>query len=317
MRERVISAWRWLPLPVRAFVAAFVVLNIGSTLGVLPLAGNVRFLPAVPWALPVTVVVMAAFWHYFCGGGYPAATRAARREATRRKTMPARVWRATVLPIVLSLLTVVSLRLALPSVVPMDAPGIPVDLQPLSFATLIGLIGSLALSSGVAEEVAFRGYLQTPLEKAWGVWPAILVTGVAFWFAHGDKVTWSHLPFHLVVSIVLGLAVYLTNSLLPAIIGHVLGDALLIPVYVFHAPRSIWLALSARPLWEGRADTFVARTELVVRGLDPAALFVAGDAPPFALLAWVFLASAVLTACALLRLAHVTRRADRLEAHGT
>ena len=80
MRDRVMSAWRWLPLPVRALIAAFVVLNIGSTLGLLPLAGNIRFLPTVPWAFPVTVIVMAVFWHYFSGGGgYPAATRAARR----------------------------------------------------------------------------------------------------------------------------------------------------------------------------------------------------------------------------------------------
>jgi len=225
MAARLMAAWRWLPLLVRAPIVAFVVLNIGTTAGVLPLLGNTRFLPGVPWSLPATLLVMAAFWYYFTGGGYPAATRAVRQEATRLKSLPWPIWRAVVLPLLLSLVTVTSLRLALPSILSVEAPKIAIDLSSYPVATVIGLLVSLALSAGIAEEVAFRGYLQQPLEEAYGIVPALLLTGFAFWLAHADKATLTHLPFHLVASIVLGLSAYLTKSLLPAIIGHAAGDA--------------------------------------------------------------------------------------------
>jgi len=253
--------------------------------------------------------VMAVFWYYFTGGGYPTATRALRQDVTRLKSLPWPVWRAAVLPLLLSLVIVTSLRLALPSILPVDAPKIAVDLSPYPFVTVIGLLVSLAVSAGIAEEVAFRGYLQKPLEDAYGIVPALILTGIAFWFAHADKVTLSHLPFHMVASILLGLSVYLTKSLLPAIIGHAAGDALLLPAYVFHKPAFVWSALTARPIWEGSgAATLAERLPLIWRATGPSVLFESGPTRTFAIIAWTFMASAVLTAVAFVGLARVTRR---------
>jgi membrane protease YdiL (CAAX protease family) len=309
MGARLMAVWRWLPVLLRAPVVAFVVLNIGTTAGALPLFGNTRFLPAVPWAFPATLVVMAVFWYYFTGGGYPTATRAVRQDVTRLKSIPWQVWRATVLPVLLSLVTMISLRLALPSVLPVDAPKSAIDLSPYPFATVIGLLLSLAVSAGIAEEVAFRGYLQKPLEDAYGIVPALILTGIAFWFAHADKVALSHLPFHLVASILLGLSAYLTKSLLPAIIGHAAGDALLLPAYVFHKPAFVWSALTARPIWEGSgAATLAERLKLIWQAMGPSALLESGPTRAFANIAWTFIASAVLTSVAVVGLARVTRR---------
>lgn len=308
MGARLMAAWRWLPVLVRAPIVAFVVLNIGTTAGVLPLLGNTRFLPRVPWSFPVTLLVMAVFWYYFTGGGYPAATRAVRQDVTRLKSLPWPIWRAAVLPLLLSLVIVLSLRLSLPSILRVQAPRISIDLTPCSFATVIGLLVSLAVSAGIAEEVAFRGYLQKPLEEAYGIVPALLLTGIAFWFAHADKVELSHLPFHLVASIVLGLSAYLTKSLLPAIIGHTAGDALLVPAYVFHKPVFIWSALTARPIWEGSgAATLPERLQLIWQAMEPSVLFEPGPTRTFAIIAWTFVVSAVLTPLAFVRLARVTR----------
>lgn len=192
MGARVMAAWRWLPALVRAPIVAFVVLNIGSTAGVLPVLANTKFLPGVPWSLPAAVFVMAVFWHYFIGGGYPAATRAMRRNVTRLKTLPWSIWRAAVLPLLLSIVTVTSLRLALPSILPVEAPKLTLNLSPYPVATVIGLLLSIALTAGIAEEVAFRGYLQKPLEESYGAFSAVTLTGVAFWLAHAEKVTLSH-----------------------------------------------------------------------------------------------------------------------------
>jgi membrane protease YdiL (CAAX protease family) len=309
MGTKLMAAWRWLPVLVRAPIVAFVVLNIGTTVGVLPLFGNTKFLPGVPWSLPVTLLVMGAFWYYFTGGGYPTATRAVRQDVTRMKSLPRPIWRAAALPLLLSLVTITSLRLVLPSVLRVQAPKITIDLSPCSFATVIGLLLSLAVSAGIAEEVAFRGYLQKPLEDAYGIVIALLLTGVAFWFAHADKVTLSHLPFHLVASIVLGLAAYLTKSLLPAIIGHAAGDALLIPAYVFHKPGFIWSALTARPIWEASgAETLAKRLYLIWQAVEPSVLFVPGPTRIIAIITWTFIASLVLTGVAFVGLAHATRK---------
>ena len=308
--KKVMAAWRWLPVLVRAPVVAFVVVNIGTTAGVLPLFGNMKFLPGVPWALPVTLIVMAAFWYYFTGGGYPSATRAVRRDVTRLKSLPWPIWRAAVLPLLLSLIMVTSLRLALPSILPIEAPRMTIDLSPYPLATVIGLLLSLAVSAGIAEEVAFRGYLQKPLEDTYGIVPALILTGIAFWFAHADKVTLTHLPFHLVASIVLGLAAYLTKSLLPAIIGHAAGDALLLPAYVFRKPAFIWSALAARPVWEASgAATLGEKLRLIWQSLFPFRLLESGPAQTFAIVVWVFVASAFLTFVAFVGLARATRRA--------
>jgi membrane protease YdiL (CAAX protease family) len=308
--KKVMAAWRWLPVLVRAPVVAFLVLNIGTTAGVLPLFGNMRLLPGVPWALPVTLIVMAAFWYYFTGGGYPAATRAVRQDVTRLKSLPWPIWRAAVFPLLFSLVTVTSLRLALPSILPIEAPRMIIDLRAYPLATVIGLLLSLAVSAGIAEEVAFRGYMQKPLEDSYGIVPALILTGIAFWFAHADKVTFSHLPFHLVASIVLGLAAHLTKSLLPAIIGHVAGDALLLPAYVFRKPAFIWSALAARPVWEGNgAETLGEQIRLIWQSISPFRLFESRPGQTFAILVWVFIASGVLTFVAFVGLARATRRA--------
>jgi membrane protease YdiL (CAAX protease family) len=302
------AAWRWLPLCVRAPIVAFVVLNIGTTAGVLPLVGNLKVHPEVPWAFPATLIVMAVFWYYFTGGGYPAATRGTRQDVTRLKSLPWPIWRAAALPLLLSIVTVTSLRLALPRILPVAAPEIAVDLSPYRFATVIGLLLSLAVSAGIAEEVAFRGYLQKPLEDAYGIGPALTLTGIAFWFAHGDKVTLSHLPFHLAVSILLGLSAYLTKSLLPAIIGHAAGDALLLPAYVFRRPAFIWSALAARPVWEGRSPARLGTAlSLIFQAMAPSTLFESGPRRTFAIIAWVFMVSAVLTFVAFVGLARATR----------
>ena len=247
MIRTALALWYKLPVVVRAVVVSFVVLNIGTTLTLIPLIGNLRLLPDVPWAFAATAPLTWLLWRYFTGSGWPDATRAVRRDVTRKKSLPLQTWVRVAAPLVLSLVSTIGLRLALPSVLPVDAPKLPLDPSNYTAATIIGLTLSLALSAGVIEELAFRGYLQKPLEDAYGIWAALMITGFAFWFAHVPKVTASHLPFHMLSSAFLGYIVYRTGSLLPAILGHAIGDALLLPAYVFHRPAAIWTALNARP----------------------------------------------------------------------
>ena len=309
MNINVVALWRRLPVLVRALIVAFVVLNIGTTATVLPLIGNVKFHPEIPWAFPATLAILAVFWWYFTGGGWPSSTRELRRDVTRRQILSWPVWRVSLLAIALSVMAVASFRLLLPSILPVDAPTIPLDLTPIPMVTIVGLLASLVVSAAVAEEVAFRGYLQKPLEDAYGIVAALVVTGVGFWFAHIDKVSLSHLPFHMLSSILLGLSAYLTRSLLPAIVGHALGDALLQPAYVFHQPAFVWAALNAKPVWNhANAQTWGEKAVIVFQAVGPSHLLQPGPSQTTAVLFWVFVVSLALSTLALFVLARVTRQ---------
>src|SRR5262249_48591971 len=56
----------------------------------------------------------------------------------------------------------------------------------LSGGTLLAVLLVGGLGAGVAEELFFRGYLQTRLAERWGARVAILVTALAFGLVHFD-----------------------------------------------------------------------------------------------------------------------------------
>jgi membrane protease YdiL (CAAX protease family) len=136
---------------------------------------------------------------------------------------------------------------------------------------LVLLVGGLLAAS--AEELFFRGFMQTRLAARWGRWPAIAVTAVAFALMHLDPV---HASFALAVGILLGWVTELAGSIRPAIAAHVannllsLGQAALLPsvppglgafVVVLAATVAVVavLARAARRARDGRAGGASAR----------------------------------------------------------
>jgi hypothetical protein len=115
MQSQIKAAWHWLPAIVRAIVLGFVLLTIGSTVTFLPLLGNLKFHPEIPWAFPTTLVISALYGAYFSGWGPPASTRDARKELARASWPAARIWRAAIPAILLGIIALVALRLLLPS----------------------------------------------------------------------------------------------------------------------------------------------------------------------------------------------------------
>jgi membrane protease YdiL (CAAX protease family) len=310
MWSRLAVGWNWLPVIVRAIVLGWLVLTIGSIIPFLPLFGNLKFHPDIPWAFPITLLILALYWAYFSGWGPPATTRDARRKFARFSWPAPRIWGAAIPAIFFGVIGIVAMRLLLPSVLPVAAPSVAIALSSYPQATVIGALLSIAAIAAVTEEIAFRGYMQQPLEERYGIVPAVLVVGVMFWVAHLDHgITITHLPFHIAASVALGLLAYLTRSLVPAMIPHFVGDIFLQPAYLFRYPEFVWNALSARPVWDGVASAFPEKLRIVGSALSPQHMFVVGD--PFraiAIIAWIFLMSAMLTIIAFLNLMRVTRR---------
>ncbi len=308
MRSQIKVVWNWVPVIVRAIILGWVVLTIGSTVTFLPLFGNLKFHPEIPWAFPLTLVLLTLYGAYFSGWGPPAATRNPRKRLARASLPSAGIWRAAVPAILFGVIALITLRLLLPSLMPVRAPSVSISLSSYPLPTIIGALLSIAAIAAVSEEIAFRGYMQKPLEEAYGIIPAILIVGVMFWVAHLDHgITITHLPFQMSTSIALGLLAYLTRSLIPAMIAHAAGDMLLQPAYLFRHPDFVWRALSAHPVWEGVASTFPEKLLTIGRALSPTHLFVRDRFQIFGVMIWIFLASVVLTVFAFINLMRATR----------
>jgi len=191
---------------------------------------------------------------------------------------------------------------------PVGAPSVSIPLSSYPLLTVIGALLSIATIAAVTEEMAFRGYMQKPLEDAYGIVPAVLIVGIMFWIAHLDHgITITHLPFQMSASIALGLVAYLTRSLVPAMIAHGAADILLQPAYLFRHPEFVWKALSTRPIWDGVASTFPERLLTIGRAMSPKHMFGGDPFQIFASIAWVLVISTLFTAFALVHLARAVR----------
>ena len=83
----------------------------------------------------------------------------------------------------------------------------------------------LALLSGVAEEVFFRGLLQTLLYAKFGAW-GLFLQALFFALLHpAPKKAFAYTLYTGAAGLLLGLAYLLTGSLIPGILAHVLHNA--------------------------------------------------------------------------------------------
>ena len=89
----------------------------------------------------------------------------------------------------------------------------------------------IGLVPSICEEIMYRGYVQRSLEKSWGIWAAIIISGLIFG------------AYHLQITRILPLAAlgmlfayitYVSNSLIPAMVAHLVnngGQVILSTIY--------------------------------------------------------------------------------------
>jgi hypothetical protein len=113
----------------------------------------------------------------------------------------------------------------------------------MPFATAFALLVMGSIVAGVTEEAAFRGYMQGPIERRYGLAVAVLVNGVLFGLlhfpTHAADVLWM-LPYYVAVSAVYGGLTWAANSILPALVLHAAGDVVVLTRW--------WL--TGRPEWQ-------------------------------------------------------------------
>lgn len=220
-----------LPVVLRALIVTELIVDIGGLPPDLLLFGNLKFLPTIPWCLPLTCVWLWMFWMYLGGRGWPRANSAARRRDLRARRLPWRIWSWTLLAGGLGMLCVVgvsflTLRLA---DLPAEAYRLPVDLSRYPIWTIVAALLSVSLVAGVVEEAGYRGHMLSQVERRHGWIVGVLFTGFIFFLDHHFShayATYAFLPFFMLVSALHGLLVYFTRSILL----HALADFLVIPL---------------------------------------------------------------------------------------
>ncbi len=90
-------------------------------------------------------------------------------------------------------------------------------------ATLLVSVTVVGLLAGTAEELLFRGFMQTRLTARWGPVASVAVTSVFFGLAHFDAVQGSAA---MLLGIYLGAITEWSGSLRPAILCHILNNIL-------------------------------------------------------------------------------------------
>jgi ABC-type sulfate transport system permease component len=85
------------------------------------------------------------------------------------------------------------------------------------------IMGSLV--APMMEEAGFRGYFQVALEREFRGSVAVTISSLVFALAHfAHGIFWPKLLVYFLVGVAFGTTAYLTNSTLPAILPHMIGD---------------------------------------------------------------------------------------------
>jgi membrane protease YdiL (CAAX protease family) len=228
-----LNALRWarLPITLRAILSGLVVVGAGTTPWAILFALNSRLAPAIPWSVGAMAIYLAGYWWYLSGGGWPRATSQWRRENLRARRVTSEVWLWSLLAGVVGWFALICGRIFIDAYFELPSGGFP-EVSALPLATVLAYVVMASIVAGVVEEAGFRGYLQGQIERRHGAVIAVAVVGVLFALAHlanyGVHMTLFvyHVPFYIGAAAIFGAMVYLSQSILPAIVLHISADLL-------------------------------------------------------------------------------------------
>jgi membrane protease YdiL (CAAX protease family) len=215
--------WNSLPVFTRSVIVGSLVSGLGVGIWGALFSG---------FKTPVVVIPMiGVLWLYcrfFNGSWIKGKTADIRRENFRITKLTPSIWKKGLLLAILFVIIVqgsfvITYRLIEFPAAQFTADYKIIDEFPLWQAWLILIMGSIV--AGICEEVGFRGYMQVPMEKRYGMAIAVAITSLVFTATHLGH-SWAHpiLPHIFFASVLLGFIAYHTNSLIPGIIGHSILD---------------------------------------------------------------------------------------------
>jgi membrane protease YdiL (CAAX protease family) len=208
---------------------------------------NLRYVSGVPWSVPLVVGYIWVFWKYVGGAGPPRSTAIARAARLRARQLPPSQWLWSLLAGALGVASLVIALQLVNRMVRLPPQEIP-DLSQIPAFTVAALLVMSAPVAGIVEESAFRGYMQGPIERQYGLPIAILITGTMFAVVHLDftPILW---PYYVAVAGLYGTVTYMTGSILPAIVLHTCAN--------LYSSFDLWLHGQAEWQAPSSADTLI------------------------------------------------------------
>ncbi len=226
--------WGRLPVIVRGIVIGQLILAVGGFLPGVLLLVNLKLSPNIPWFVPLTAIWLWLFWQYLNGRGWPQATEQSRRQDLRARRLSGRVWLWSLFAGALGMVSVMGLVFVTSrfAELPQEAYQAPFDVSAYPPWTVFSIFLSIAAVAGVVEEAAFRGYMLSQIQRRHGWLVGIVMVGLMFFVSHFSHAyaTIAFLPFFLVYSVLHGLLVYLTRSILPSMVLHAVADFIVVPM---------------------------------------------------------------------------------------
>jgi membrane protease YdiL (CAAX protease family) len=238
-----------------------------------PIAGlwarNLAIGPAVPWAILPMTVYLWAYWRFIGGAWGSSIDRATRRANLRAHRLPSRLWLPSLVAGLVGFAALLALLAVTARVVQLPA-GSPIVTPPqMPTVTVVLLLAMGSIVAGVAEEAAFRGYMQSIIERQYGIAVAILVNGIFFGLLHfgnHPRDVLLMLPYYVAVSAVYGGLTWAADSILPAVVLHSVGDIVVLTRW-WATGRPEWQLTAAVPrlAWESGVDaSFVFSAVMLV-----------------------------------------------------
>jgi membrane protease YdiL (CAAX protease family) len=205
-------------------VLAFAITGLAGGVWSALLVTNLRSSPAFPWSVPSMAFLLWLMWSYLGGRGWPRSTSDARRRHLRANRRSGRTYLWAFVAGVLSVVALAGYWIVLFRLVKMPPNALPdVSSYPWITVALIALMASLV--APFMEEASFRGYFQVALEREFRGPVAVMISSLVFALAHFQHgLLWPKLLVYFFAGMAFGVTAYLTNSTLPAILPHMIGD---------------------------------------------------------------------------------------------
>jgi membrane protease YdiL (CAAX protease family) len=247
-----------MPTILSAALVGLLVLLAGSLPWGVLAALNQRHGVAWPWAAAIMTVYGLMYWQAIRGRWFLRQHRARCVALLRAHALTPKAWVLALgsglagFAALLALLAVAARLIALP-----EGPDIRMAAA-MPLPTVLTLLVMQSLVAGVTEEAALRGYMQSLIEQRFGLVAAVIANGVWFGLLHfpshpGDVLTM--LPYYVAVAAVYGALTSAADSILPALVLHVVGDiVVLIRWWLTGLPE--WQLTATPPplLWESGVD---------------------------------------------------------------
>lgn len=213
-----------IPVWLKSIVLGFIILELGTKIWSILALSNIRLSPKIPWSILIMSIVLWFIWNYLDGKWIPKSTQELRHLWMRANSVEPikRKWSwvsAVLVGITILFLIIISTKI-------IDSPSGQIDqIERISIYpkwTILSLIIMTSLVAGIIEEIAFRGYIQKPLELKYSPKIAIIVVALFFTVLHLPNATITpHLmPIFFIGSLAWGILAYLTNSIIPGVVIH-------------------------------------------------------------------------------------------------